>query len=104
MFLVLIKTKEYPVKNQFLFVSLLSIVISGCGESHPPEINTKTASLDELKTYQELHCMDKFKMHPFCLDVQNEKSSKTDASMRRKPGAIASFGTPEEAFGKKSRP
>lgn len=48
--------------------------------------------------------MDKFKMHPFCIDVQNEKGLKTDASMRRKPGAIASFGTPEEVFGKKNKP
>ena len=92
------------MKNHFKLFLLLTILISGCGERQPPEINTKTASLEELKTYLETNCMDKFKMHPFCIDVQNEKGLKTDASMRRKPGAIASFGTPEEKKKKKNKP
>jgi hypothetical protein len=40
-------------------------------------------------------------MHPFCVDVQNEKVHKTNAEMRRKPGALGTLRTPEELFGKR---
>lgn len=77
------------------------LVMAGCGQSEPPPINTKAATLEELKAYHETHCQEKFRMHPFCIDVQNEKVHKTNEEMRRKPGALGTIRTPEELFGGK---
>ncbi len=89
------------MKFKIYALTMISVSIVGCSKPAPPPINTKAATLEELKSYYQVNCQTEFKMHPFCVDVQNEKSSKTDAQMRRKPGVIANFGTPEEVFGKK---
>lgn len=78
---------------------MTAISIVGCSKPAPPPINTKSATLEDLRNYYEVNCQGEFKLHPICVDVQSEKSSKTDTRMRRKPGAIANFGTPEEVFG-----
>ena len=79
------------------------VVISGCGPNQPPPINSKQASLAELREYHETNCQEKFRMHPFCLDVQREKNLKTDSEMWKKPGAFGKSSSPEEIFGKKPK-
>lgn len=89
------------MKYKVCALAMIAVSIVGCSNPAPPPINTKTATLADLKNYYEVNCQGEFKLHPICVDVQSEKSSKTDAQMRRKPGVIANFGTPEEVFGKK---
>ena len=80
----------------------LALAIVGCGQSEPPPRNTKASPLAELKAYHAAHCQEKFRMHPFCIDVQNEKAHKTNEEMRRKPGALGTIRSPEELFGGKN--
>ena len=87
--------------NKFYIGSVFLFILIGCGQNEPPPINSKQATLDELKSYQQTYCQEKFKMHPFCVDVQNEKAHKTNEVMRRKPGALGTLRTPEEIFGKR---
>jgi hypothetical protein len=87
--------------NNIYFGSVFLFILIGCGQNEPPPINSKQATLDELKSYQQTNCQEKFKMHPFCVDVQNEKAHKTNEAMRRKPGALGTLRTPEEIFGKR---
>lgn len=87
--------------KKFSFSLVFLFILVGCGQNEPPPINSKQATLDELKSYQQTHCQERFKMHPFCVDVQNEKVHKTNAEMRRKPGALGTLRTPEELFGKR---
>ncbi len=80
---------------------IFAIALTACGNNEPPPINTKIATLDELKAYYQLHCQEKFKMHPYCIDVLNEKNLKTDALMRKKPGSLSNLRSPDEIFRKK---
>lgn len=87
--------------KQYLILAIIALFsITGCGEKEPPPINSKKATLDELKSYHETHCQEKFRLHPFCIDVQNEKAHKTNEEMRRKAGSLGSMRSPEELFGK----
>ena len=89
---------------KIIFTVFLSLLfISGCGPNQPPPINSKQASLAELRQYHETNCQEKFRMHPFCLDVQNEKALKAVEKSRKNPGIWGSTETPEEIFGKKSK-
>ena len=87
--------------NKFYISSAFLLILTGCGQNEPPPINSKQATIDELESYQQTYCQEKFKMHPFCVDVQNEKAHKTNEVMRRKPGSLGTLRTPEEIFGKR---
>lgn len=88
---------------RFLFTLLSAVLITACGESAPPVINSKASTDLELKTYINTNCQDKYKMHPYCLDATNELKSRNYIESLNKPGALGAPRSAEEIFGKKQK-
>jgi hypothetical protein len=84
---------------KILQLIIVALALIACGESEPPVINTKQASDAELADYIAKNCQDKFKMHPFCIDANNEKVERTNSAMLKKKGVLTNMPSAAEVFG-----
>jgi hypothetical protein len=73
----------------------------GCQPSAPPEIDTASATVNELSAYIEAHCLGDFKQHVRCSNAIDSKRKKNLAAGREHPGSIAEVRSEAELFRKK---
>jgi hypothetical protein len=62
--------------NKFYISSAFLLILTGCGQNEPPPINSKQATIDELKSYQQTIAKKNSKCIHFVLTFRMKRHTR----------------------------
>lgn len=86
---------------KIVIYTTVAIALTACQPSAPPEIDTASATVQELQTYIDKNCKNDFRMHVRCINAFENKRKKVLVAGRENKGSIATVRSEAELFRKK---